>query len=442
MDARPVKALLLLCATASLGATYRTPNFVVQAPTEPIAKQVAVAAEDYRIKLAEEWLGKRMPHWYRPCHVTVKVGQLGAGGATTFNFDKGQVFGWKMRIQGTLERILDSVLPHEISHTVFACHFRRPLPRWADEGAATLVEHESERRRQTLMLRQVFKTEHRIGLRRLLSMKEYPKGMQSVLTLYAEGYALAEYFVQQGGKARYLVFLEDAHRHGWDRALQQHYKIKGIDALERDWEKWVIAGSPQLPRQDGVELADATQRRGSLSSAVLTIRSQSPDEVADSPVRTDGRLVPGRRQERSAASPNEPPPLPLTLTNGANVSAGRRRALNDGWIPLSNLRSKRTIELPRILRRPVGGNAEGRFDQNASRFQSGPPQGAVPSQHEPENSTVPTTLPRAEKRMDPLARERTVSSGRTMGWSDFPPRRFDDEPARIGRAPAKPLSPQ
>jgi hypothetical protein len=441
MDARLVKVLLLVCTTASLGATYRTPNFVVKAPTESIAKQVGIAAEDYRVKLAEEWLGERMNQWYRPCHVTVKVGQLGAGGATTFNFDRGHVFGWRMRIQGTLERILDSVLPHEISHTVFACHFRRPLPRWADEGAATLVEHESERRRQTLMLRQVFKTGHRIGLRRLLSMKEYPKGMQSVLTLYAEGYALAEYLVQQGGKARYLAFLEDAHRHGWDRALQRHYKIKGVDALEQGWEEWVIAGSPQLPRQDGVKLADATQQRGSLSSAVLTIRSQSPDAVANFPARADRALVPGGRWERSAASPHEPPLLPRSPTNGANVSAGRLRALNDGWIPLSNLQSSRTGELPKILQQPVGSNADGRFDQTASPFQSSPPRGAVPSQHALENPTVPTTLPRVEERILPLARERSVSSGRTMGWSDFPQRRFDDEPARIGRAPAKPLSP-
>ena len=44
----------------------------------------------------------------------------GAGGATSFVFDRGEVFGWKMNIQGSRERILDSVLPHEVTHTIFA----------------------------------------------------------------------------------------------------------------------------------------------------------------------------------------------------------------------------------------------------------------------------------------------------------------------------------
>src|SRR5258708_36067887 len=95
-----------------------------------------------------------------------QVGQLGAGGATTFSFfpnaqGSAEVCNWDMQIQGSLERILDSVLPHEVSHTIFACHFRRPLPRWADEGAATLAEHESERSRQEQTLKQGIRTQRR-----------------------------------------------------------------------------------------------------------------------------------------------------------------------------------------------------------------------------------------------------------------------------------------
>ena len=57
-----------------------------------------------------------------------------------------------MSIQGSRQRILDSVLPHEVTHTIFASHFRQPLPRWADEGACTTVEHASERAKQEKML--------------------------------------------------------------------------------------------------------------------------------------------------------------------------------------------------------------------------------------------------------------------------------------------------
>ena len=78
------------------------------------------AAEFYRRELAIEWLGEALPRWYRPCPISVKVGQIGAGGATTFTFEGGEVFGWRMNVQGSLERILDSVIPHEVRHTIFA----------------------------------------------------------------------------------------------------------------------------------------------------------------------------------------------------------------------------------------------------------------------------------------------------------------------------------
>ncbi|MCA9067482.1 MAG: hypothetical protein KDA84_01065, partial [Planctomycetaceae bacterium] len=162
---------VVLAATTVSGATIRTPNFVVTAPTQPLAEKCGKTAEFYRKYLAEQWLGKEMPRWYKPCQLTVKVGQIGAGGATTFAFDRGEVFGWRMNVQGSEERVLDSVIPHEVSHTIFASHFRRPLPRWADEGAATLIEHESERRRQAMLLKQVWQTSRRIPLQKLLSIK-------------------------------------------------------------------------------------------------------------------------------------------------------------------------------------------------------------------------------------------------------------------------------
>ena len=120
MDVCIARTVIALGTLASLGAVSRTPNFVVHAPTPDMAKQVGIAAEHYREKLSFEWLGKKFSRrWATPCQITVRVGQVGAGGETKFSFHNGQVFGWKMVVQGSLERILDSVLPHEISHTVF-----------------------------------------------------------------------------------------------------------------------------------------------------------------------------------------------------------------------------------------------------------------------------------------------------------------------------------
>lgn len=285
-------------AVTAANFQFRTANFSVQAPSAEMAKKVGLAAEYYRRKIAMEWLGKSMPQWYKRCDITVRVGQIGAGGATTFSFNRGQVFGWKMRVQGTLERILDSVIPHEVSHTVFACHFRRPLPRWADEGAATLVEHSSEQRIQKFRLRTILKNSQQIPLRQLLSMKQYPREMQQVLTLYAEGYALADFLVQTAGKKVFLRFLETAHRDGWDDAIARHYQFKNINALEKKWVAWIQAGSPPI---------DAAQRGGLLASTRRTqpvYRGRSPE--------TKERLSRDRLQKAIAHIPGG---------NGSSLSA-------------------------------------------------------------------------------------------------------------------------
>jgi hypothetical protein len=286
MEARRVRVLVaLLLAPALMGATYQSKgrNFVVTAPTPEIAKQVGETAEIYRKELAIEWLGYELPRWSAPCPIKVKVGQLGAGGATTFSFfpnaqGSAEVCNWDMNIQGSLERILDSVLPHEVSHTIFACHFRRPLPRWADEGAATLAEHESERRRQELTVTQVIKTSKRIPLKNLLNIKDYPRDMQDVLTLYAEGYSLADLLVREGGRARYLKFLGDAHQRGWEQAIRAHYGYRGVDELEKRWQDWVIAGSPEIELPKGQMLADASNQKRPAEQGKAIVRGQKPED--------------------------------------------------------------------------------------------------------------------------------------------------------------------
>ena len=52
-----------------------------------------------------------------------------------------------MSVEGRLDRILASALPHEVTHTIFAAYFGGPMPRWADEGASFLSEDLRETRR-------------------------------------------------------------------------------------------------------------------------------------------------------------------------------------------------------------------------------------------------------------------------------------------------------
>ena len=131
MDARLIRPAVLAALLLVSMVRDRSANFIVETADPQMAARICEAAEQFRHDLAIEWLGQAMPNWAQPCMMTVQVApRLGAGGATTFVFDNGEVFGWRMTIQGSAERVLDSVLPHEITHMVFASYFRRPLPRW------------------------------------------------------------------------------------------------------------------------------------------------------------------------------------------------------------------------------------------------------------------------------------------------------------------------
>lgn len=244
MEARFFRAAVAVALLPLLlGATYRTPNFVVRNKDPQFAQQMGQAAEQYRRQLAIEWLGKAMPDWSQPCAMTVEDGpNLGAGGATTFVFDRGEVFGWRMTIQGSRERLLDSVLPHEVTHMVFASHFRRPLPRWADEGGASIVEHSAEKSKHRQMLVSFLKNKRGIAFNRMFAMTEYPP---DVMPLYAQGYSLAEFLIERGGKRKYIQFLGDGlQSNQWSAAVSRHYGIQDLGQLQNTWLAWVKEGMP------------------------------------------------------------------------------------------------------------------------------------------------------------------------------------------------------
>ncbi len=246
MEAPRYRAIgLALVAVALAGASYRTPNFVVQTADPRHAELFGKAAEHWRRELARQWLGEELPTWYQPCFMTVNVGpHLGAGGATSFVFDRGEVFGWRMNIQGSAQRVVDSVLPHEITHMIFASYFRAPLPRWADEGAATSVESPAEQAKHRQMLVQFLRTGRGIPFSDMFQMTEYPA---DVMPLYAQGYALADFLIQHGGRRRYVDFLSDGMRdQQWTAALAKWYGVKDLATLQNRWLAWVAAGFPRI----------------------------------------------------------------------------------------------------------------------------------------------------------------------------------------------------
>ena len=298
MDARMMRLAVAAGALWSVGtcvqaAGFRTTNFTVSAQTPQLAREIGLTAERYRKELAIEWLGKEMPAWSRRCPITARVdSHLGAGGATSFLFEKGEVYGWQMSIQGSRERILDSVLPHEVTHTIFASHFRQPLPRWADEGACTTVEHRSEKAKQQHLLIRFLKTKQGIPFSHLFAMKEYPA---NVMPLYSQGYSLARYLIQQGGRRKFIDFLSDGLQdENWPRAIREQYGYDNLWALQNTWLDWVRQGSPLVTPSKGPSLkgpsdgslvaqTDSTARDA--SGVIYRAQSADPSSPKPSPLK-------------------------------------------------------------------------------------------------------------------------------------------------------------
>ena len=248
MDARilPQTATLLVLLLLTTGANYETANFVVDAPTAECARQVAETAEQCRHDLAILWLGNLLPDWQEKCPVKVLVGNtLGAGGKTSFIFENGNVFDWDMEIQGPYDKIIDSVLPHEITHMILASHFRKPIPRWLDEGLATSVEDKSEKENYRRMLRHFLQSDVQrcFPFNEMVAMKEYPS---DAMPFYAQGFSTVEYLLEYGRQfdtnehRRLVQFTQSAmHSGDWKSALQEHYDIQSLGDLQTSWIQWV-----------------------------------------------------------------------------------------------------------------------------------------------------------------------------------------------------------
>ena len=339
MAARSWIVVVLAGAVASLGASYRTPNFAVEAPTPEIAQQIGQYAEHYRKEKAMLWLGQEMPPWPDPCPLRVTVTMNGSGGATSFAFDRGRVLGQDMHIEGSLDRLLASVLPHEVTHTVFAYYFRQPVPRWADEGGAVLSEDDIERNRHDQLVRQILNTPGRaIPLRRLFSLTKYPP---DVMVLYAEGYSVSNFLVASSNRGVFLNFVAQGMRGDWDGAVKANYGYGSVEELEKAWVESLYHSRPQAQlasRPAGPADGDGAERvvvrqtappaAPLLEAPRAIVRGQAPDAESDGakkdaawwlpapPTAPGSAVVPASAVPAAWQSPDAPAPVRLGPPRG------------------------------------------------------------------------------------------------------------------------------
>jgi hypothetical protein len=316
-----VIALLVAFGPSKASAAhYDTPNFSVVAPTAELAKKFGDMAEFYRREKATEWLGKEMPQWSRRCPLRVEVSMNAAGGATTFTFGsdgngRSMVTSQSMEIKGDVKQLLNSVLPHEITHTVLAQHFGKPVPRWADEGGSVLSENDEERYSHDVRCREFLNYGKGIQLRVLFRMTEYPRDMG---VLYAQGYSVTAYLVERGGngqtgRGKLLRFLA-VGMHGntvetWNDAARQVYGFESVDALQVAWLDALRTPPARTVAARGNGSAATASREATPARTELRASSPPPVNVLETPVRAVAR---GAMPDAEPVAP-PPPPKPRVL---------------------------------------------------------------------------------------------------------------------------------
>ncbi|MGN6135015.1 MAG: hypothetical protein ACTHOU_10965 [Aureliella sp.] len=309
---------------ASQGAG-QGPNFIVLCNDPGLADTVVQEAEKLRRELAVHWLGQELPNWSRRCPIHVTAGpSLGAGGETRFALYNGNVGDWNMSVQGTPERILDSVLPHEITHTILASHFaplNTHVPRWADEGACTTVEHSSEQNKHKSHLVQYLSTGRGLAFNRMFSLKDYPN---DILPLYAQGHSVVEFLIAQGGPRKFVEFLEDGMQsQSWEAAVKRAYSYETLGQLQTKWNLWVAEGRGPVEPYAGNPAA--VQAAATLASSSAPADAPS-SEVASLDLNTPSS-VPLDSASLAMAAEAAAPAAPASVDRAAALEEGASVAL-------------------------------------------------------------------------------------------------------------------
>lgn len=306
MDARTLGlALALFAALVAPGFSQQvlgrrfvseTPNFRIFAQSPELATEVGQMAEEYRRHLAMHWLGRELSPWMEKVPVMVQSSpNLPASGETKYTLAAGSIRNIQMFLSGTRERILDSVLPHELTHTVLATHFApsgKPVPRWADEGACTTVEHASERGKHDMMLVRFLSERRCFPFKTLFALREYPS---DIMPLYAQGYSLCAFLIAQGGPRQFVQFLERGMQdEDWASAVAINYGYPKLGKLQLAWNDWVSDGGGNVNSYTATSLgytgstttlAAATSR---LDTEVAVNNSAAVNGVVASPIETMG----------------------------------------------------------------------------------------------------------------------------------------------------------
>lgn len=226
--------------------TFVTPSFRILHNDEALARKAASRAEAARKAAGKLWTGTEPTspwspkcdlYLYPTAELFVAQTQQPAEspGFSTAGLEGGRVTVRMVKLRADYAKMLDAVLPHEVTHIVLADLFpTRQIPRWADEGMSVLSEPAAEQALRVRDLAGPIRTDVLFRLDVLMTA-DYPSGTHWAL-YYAQSVSLTRYLVGQGTPQQFVKFVRGSQQEGVEAALRTVYRIESVAELERRWK--------------------------------------------------------------------------------------------------------------------------------------------------------------------------------------------------------------
>jgi hypothetical protein len=228
-----------------VSSVAQSDNFVVCAPSPELAEDVLAQAESLRARIAEQWLGEKLPAGIGPAIIRVRLSDTEDEGRS-WVADSAARLSHLMWLTTTRERALGTTLAHEMTHVVLATQFPGKLPAWASEGAAGLEDDAARVATRQRIISWYARTGNWPDLEKVLAPDRI---VPTDRTRYALAVSVTEYLLLRGNRRTFLEFAVDGKSNGWPMALQRYYQIRDIAELESAWRSWAtdMIGKSTLP---------------------------------------------------------------------------------------------------------------------------------------------------------------------------------------------------
>ncbi len=217
-----------MLAPSAAAQTVMTSNFIVDAPTRELAKQIGDRAEAQRTHVATMLFGGSLPAVERRTMIRASLADSDCT-ARTMPAPQGQ--GHLVSLRGPVAEINGPTLDHEIVHTTIADVLGRKFPAWLNEGLASRYDNSKLRAIRRRELHDMLVENTWPDLRKLMSE---PIRTQKK---YAVAESIVDYLLLRCEPVELIELGQLAERDGIDAALRAVMQVHNVEQLEREWRR-------------------------------------------------------------------------------------------------------------------------------------------------------------------------------------------------------------